>query len=198
MFMSIKPFLKWAGGKRQLLPEIQKFIPSKYNTYYEPFIGAGAVLFSLKPKQAVINDSNSELINLYKVIKDKEQIELLINDLKSHKNESEYYYEIRKLDRQENYIKKEAYLKASRFIFLNKTGFNGLYSVNKSGYFNVPFGKYKNPDYINENTLRAVHNYLNKNKIEIQNIDFEKSLEDTAHGDFVYLDPPYDPISKTS
>src|SRR5699024_4105257 len=91
-----------------------------------------------------------------------------------------------------------AYLKASRFIFLNKTGFNGLYRVNKSGYFNVPFGKYKNPDYINENTLRAVHNYLNKNKIEIQNIDFEKSLEDTAHGDFVYLDPPYDTISKTS
>ena len=121
---NLQPFLKWAGGKRQLLPEIRKYYPKKYNTYYEPFVGAGAVLFDLKPANAVINDTNKELINVYKVIKDSIKLEELINDLKKYKNDSDYYYEIRNLDREDTYKSLEDYKKASRFIYLNKTCFN--------------------------------------------------------------------------
>jgi len=194
----LQPFLKWPGGKRQLLPEIRKYIPSTYNTYYEPFVGAGAVLFDIKPEKAVINDINKELINLYKVIMNVDKIELLINDLKKHENNSTYYYQIREMDRKQEYDQLPDYIKASRFIYLNKTCFNGLYRVNSKGYFNVPFGRYKNPDYINEEVLRAVHKYLNENKIEILNTDFELAVEGAQEGDFIYFDPPYDPISKTS
>lgn len=195
---NVQPFLKWAGGKRQLLPEIRKYYPEKYNTYYEPFVGAGAVLFDLKPTNAVINDTNEELINVYKVIKDREKLELLINDLNAHKNDPDYYYYIRNLDREEAYKNLQDYKKASRFIYLNKTCFNGLYRVNSKGQFNVPFGKYKNPDYVNEAVLRAVHDFLNNNTIEILNQDFEVAVENASYGDFVYFDPPYHPISKTS
>ncbi|MEK4496742.1 DNA adenine methylase [Ureibacillus sp. FSL W8-0352] len=195
---NLQPFLKWAGGKRQLLPEIRKYYPKKYNTYYEPFVGAGAVLFDLKPANAVINDTNKELINVYKVIKDSIKLEELINDLKKYKNDSDYYYEIRNLDREDTYKSLEDYKKASRFIYLNKTCFNGLYRVNSKGQFNVPFGKYKNPDYVNEAVLRAVHEFLNQNNIKIFNLDFEEVVEDATYGDFVYFDPPYHPVSKTS
>lgn len=195
---NLQPFLKWAGGKRQLLPQLREHFPAQYNTYYEPFVGAGAVLFDLKPSNAVINDTNTELINLYNVIKDKEKLEILIEDLKTHKNESGYFYEVREWDRKDNYNELPDYKKASRFIYLNKTCFNGLYRVNSKGYFNVPFGKYKNPDYVNENVLRAVHEYLNGNNIQILNGDFEKAVENASSGDFVYFDPPYDPVSKTS
>jgi len=195
---NLQPFLKWAGGKRQLLPEIRKYYPKNYNTYYEPFVGAGAVLFDLQPTSAIINDTNTELINVYKVIRDSEKLEALINDLKRHENDPDYYYEIRNLDRKETYKNLEDYKKASRFIYLNKTCFNGLYRVNSKGQFNVPFGKYKNPDYINEAVLRNVHEFLNNNAIEILNQDFEIAVENASYGDFVYFDPPYHPISKTS
>ncbi len=194
----LQPFLKWAGGKRQLLPQLRPYFLLDYGTYYEPFVGAGAVLFDLHPENAVINDTNPELINLYHVIKDEQKIELLINDLKTHQNESDYFYHIRALDRQEEYNDTPDYKKASRFIYLNKTCFNGLYRVNSKGYFNVPFGKYKNPNYVNEKVLRAVHQYLNENHIAILNGDFEKATEHAESGDFVYFDPPYDPVSKTS
>lgn len=195
---NLQPFLKWAGGKRQLLPQLRKYYPEKFNTYYEPFVGAGAVLFDLKPKNAVINDTNEELINLYNVIKNEGKLELLINSLQTHKNEKEYFYEVREWDRQEIYKELPDWKKASRFIYLNKTCFNGLYRVNSKGFFNVPYGKYKNPDYVNEDVLRAVHQYLNKNNIEIMNTDFEKAVINAKSGDFIYFDPPYDPISKTS
>lgn len=191
-----QPFLKWAGGKRQLLPEIRKYIPKKINTYYEPFLGAGAVLFDIQPKKAVINDINTELINTYIAIRD--HVDELINDLKKHKNEKEYFYAIRDLDRKKEFKKLSLVERASRIIYLNKTCFNGLFRVNSQGHFNVPFGKYKNPQIVNEIVLRAVHNYLNSNDITILNVDFEKAVENAKKGDFIYFDPPYDPVSDTS
>lgn len=191
------PVLKWVGGKRQLMGEIEKVLPKTYTTYYEPFIGGGAVLFELQPKKAVINDVNSELINLYNVIKD--DVELLIEDLRKHENTSEYFYRIREMDRdRELYEKLSNIEKASRIVYLNKTCFNGLFRVNKSGEFNSPFGKYKNPNIVDEVTLRAVSKYFNKADIKILNSDFEQSLKGIRRGSFVYLDPPYDPVSSSA
>lgn len=191
-----KPFLKWAGGKRQLLPTIRKRIPENFSTYYEPFVGAGAVLFDIMPSKAVINDANKELINVYKVIKN--HIDELIRELKGHINEEEYYYDVRKLDRREDYKDMSPVKKASRILFLNKTCYNGLFRVNQKGQFNVPFGRYKNPNIVNEDVLRAVHNYLNNNNIKILNTDFEDGIKYMRKEAFVYFDPPYHPISDTS
>lgn len=191
------PVLKWVGGKRQLMSEIEKLIPKNYTKYYEPFIGGGAVLFELQPSKAVINDINGELINLYKVI--KEDVEGLIEDLKKHENTSEYFYSIRGLDRnKEIYEKLSNIERASRIVYLNKTCFNGLFRVNRAGEFNTPFGRYKNPNIVDEITLRAVSKYFNKADITILNVDFEEALKGIRKGAFVYLDPPYDPISNSA
>ena len=192
----IVPFLKWVGGKRQLMPAINKLLPKKYTNYYEPFIGGGALLFNIQPKKAVINDFNEELINVYKVIKNNP--EGLIRDLKTHKNESGYFYNIRALDREEDFDKLTGIKKASRVIYLNKTCYNGLYRVNSSGEFNSPFGKYKNPNIVNEFVIRAVSKYLNNNEIIILNGDFEESVKNISKGAFVYFDPPYIPVSESS
>ena len=136
----VAPFLKWVGGKRQLIPSIVTYLPKnikEYN-YIEPFIGGGAVLFYLQPQSAVINDLNKELINVYEVIKNN--LDELILDLKKHKNESDYFYQIRSLDRNDNFKSLNPILRASRIIYLNKTCFNGLYRVNNAGEFNAPFG----------------------------------------------------------
>jgi len=191
------PVLKWVGGKRQLMGEIEKVLPKTYTRYYEPFIGGGAVLFELQPNKAVINDVNSELINLYNVIKD--DVESLIEDLRKHENTSEYFYKIREIDRnRESYEKLSNVEKASRIVYLNKTCFNGLFRVNKAGEFNSPFGKYKNPNIVDEITLRAVSKYFNKADIKILNGDFEQSLKGIRKGSFVYFDPPYDPVSSSA
>lgn len=192
----VRPFLKWAGGKRQLLPTIEKCLPKKYNTYYEPFVGGGALLFALQPKKAVINDSNSELINCYIVIRDS--LDELIGDLKRHENEKNYYYAIRDWDRDEKFTQKTPVERASRIIFLNKTCYNGLFRVNSQGQFNVPFGSYKNPNILDVAVLKAVSKYLNENKIQILNQDFHQAVKNAKSGDFVYFDPPYDPISDTA
>ncbi|MFN8575541.1 MAG: DNA adenine methylase [Candidatus Sericytochromatia bacterium] len=191
----VTPFLKWVGGKRQLINEIDKLKP-RFTYYYEPFLGGGAVLFNLQPKNAVVSDLNEELINVYNVIKDNS--EELINDLKKHKNESEYFYKIRALDRESNFKNLSNVEKASRFIYLNKTCYNGLYRVNNSGEFNSPFGKYVNPNIVNEITIKAVSNYLNTNKISIYNKDYYEILKEIKKDSFVYFDPPYQPVSKTS
>lgn len=190
------PFLKWVGGKRQLMSDIEPLIPSKISTYYEPFIGGGAVLFNQQPKKAVINDYNSELINVYEVVRD--QVEELIEDLATHKNESEYFYSIRVQDRKEGFEELSPLKRASRVIYLNKTCFNGLYRVNSSGEFNTPFGRYKSPNIVNEPVLRAVSKYLQNNDIDLLSGDFEDVLKNARRGAFVYLDPPYDPVSKSS
>lgn len=192
----VMPFLKWVGGKRQLISDISPLLPSKISTYYEPFIGGGALLFYLQPKKAVINDYNSELINTYEVIRDN--VEDLIIDLAKHKNEKDYFYEMRAKDRQYNFNELSDIERASRVLYLNKTCFNGLYRVNKSGEFNTPFGSYKNPNIVNEPVLRAVSAYLNQNDIKILNVDFEQAVKGARKGAFVYFDPPYDPVSKSS
>lgn len=193
----VAPVVKWAGGKRQLLSDISKHLPKNFSTYYEPFLGGGAVLFHLQPGRAVVNDINEELINMYLVIRDN--VEELIDSLKKHKNEKEYYYMIRELDRdKEKYNQLSSIEKASRIIYLNKTCYNGLFRVNSQGQFNVPFGRYKNPDIVNETTLRAVSNYLNKAKITFKCTDFEEAVKGIKKGAFVYFDPPYDPVSDTS
>jgi len=194
----IAPFVKWVGGKRQIMPSIVNLLPKDiFNyTYIEPFIGGGAVFFHLQPAKAIINDFNAELINVYEVVKNN--IDELIFELKKHKNESTWFYEIRGLDRTNEFGKLSKIQRASRIIYLNKTCFNGLYRVNKSGEFNTPFGRYKNPNIVNESTLRAVNIYLNTNKIRIFNIDYAEILNKANKNSFVYLDPPYHPISENS
>ena len=194
----IATFLKWVGGKRQLIPSIVTYLPKnikEYN-YIEPFIGGGAVLFYLQPQNAIINDLNKELINVYEVIKNN--LDELILDLKKHKNESDYFYQIRSLDRNDNFKSLNPILRASRIIYLNKTCFNGLYRVNNAGEFNAPFGRYENPNIVNEPTLKAVHKYLNSNNIQILNKDYSEILKNLDRKSFVYLDPPYHPISENS
>ncbi|KYG90628.1 hypothetical protein A0U40_06545 [[Bacillus] sp. KCTC 13219] len=192
----IQPVVKWVGGKRQLIPEISKYIPTKISTYYEPFIGGGAVLFHLQPKKAVINDFNPELINVYEVIKN--HVDELIESLSTHKNEEEYFYNLRAIDRTKEYKEFNNIEKASRFIYLNKTCYNGLYRVNSQGFFNTPFGKYKNPNIVDEYVLKAVSKYFNNNNIILLNGDFEESVKGARKGAFVYFDPPYDPVTDTS
>lgn len=193
----VTPVVKWVGGKRQILDKIQMYVPRNITTYYEPFVGGGAVLFDIQPNKAVVNDINSELINLYQIIKDN--VEDLIQDLKKHKNEEDYFYEVREWDRnRDNYSSKTPVEKASRIIFLNKTCYNGLFRVNRAGEFNSPFGNYKNPNIVNEETLRAVSKYFNKANITFCNKDYAEVLKGARKGAFVYLDPPYDPISDTA
>ncbi len=192
----VMPFLKWVGGKRQLITEIEPLLPSRISTYYEPFLGGGAILLHMQPKKAVINDYNSELINVYETIRD--DVDALIEHLAIHENNSEYFYRIRALDRQEDFVDLTKIERASRVIYLNKTCFNGLYRVNSSGEFNTPFGRYKNPNIINETVLQAVSNYLQNNDIALRNGDFEEAVKGARKGSFVYLDPPYDPVSKSS
>jgi len=194
----IAPFLKWVGGKRQLLPKIIEHLPKNIRElrYFEPFIGGGAVLFHLQPEDAVINDFNKELINVYNVVKDN--LDDLIVDLKKHKNTSEYFYQIRGLDRTDEFLSLSEVQRASRIIYLNKTCFNGLYRVNNAGEFNAPFGRYKNPNIVNEPTLKAVNKFLNKNNISINNGDYSDILETADENSFIYLDPPYHPISENS
>lgn len=194
----IQPFLKWAGGKRQLLPHISKFYPKTFNRYFEPFVGAGAVFMDLKHTDIVINDLNSDLMNVYEVVKN--DVDNLIELLKVHakKNDKEYYYDVRQYDRNGTLEKMSSTERAARFIYLNKTCYNGLYRVNSKGQFNVPYGDYKKPNIVNEDVLRAVSHYFNNNNITIMNVDYKEALKEAGEGDFVYLDPPYAPIDSQS
>ena len=186
-----KPILKWAGGKTQLLEHLLPKIPKEYNKYIEPFFGGGALFFALKPNNSIIADSNPELINLYRVI--AKDVNSLISELKNLKNEKDFFYDIRKKEFSE-LSEIEA---AARTIFLNKTAFNGLYRVNKKGQFNVPFGYYKNPKILDEDQLLAASKLLKKTKILLG--DFKDVLcENAKKGDFIFLDPPYLPVSKYS
>lgn len=193
----IKPVLKWVGGKTQLLEEIKNRLPKQFNNYFEVFVGGGAVCFNLAFKNASINDFNTELVNLYRVIKLKPQ-ELILS-LKNHKNEAEYFYKIRSLDRNaKKYSKLSDVDKASRIVYLNKTCYNGLYRVNSKGEYNAPFGKYKNPLICDETNIMELSKYFNDANIQITNFDFEEVCKDAKAGDFVYLDPPYDPVTTTA
>lgn len=195
-----KPFVKWAGGKRQVMAEIKKYLPEKYNTYYEPFVGGGAVFFELAPKKAVLNDYNKELMNVFECIKDETKFEKMCNELNHHEanHSEEYYYEIRDKDRDKSKFNKLAdYKRAARTIYLNKACFNGLYRVNSKNEFNVPFGKKNKVNTYEGQNLGIVHCILNFNDIELMSCDFEETVKKAKKGDFVYLDPPYDSDTTT-
>ena len=194
----VSPILKWVGGKRQLLDSIEPLIP-KFSTYYEPFVGGGAVLFSRQPDKAVVNDSNPELINVYLTIKNEPEV--LIQKLKEHKENSseEYYYSVRALDRDKSVFENMTNVeRAARIIYLNKTCYNGLFRVNSAGEFNSPWGRYNNPNITNETTIMALHTYLNKTNIIIKCGDYRDALRGIRKGAFVYFDPPYMPISSSA
>ncbi len=191
------PVVKWVGGKRQLLDSLTPLLPARITTYCEPFIGGGALLFNRQPSKAYVNDINQELINLYEVIRD--DVESLILSLQGHKNESDYFYQIRDWDRnEEKWNSLSPVEKASRIVYLNKTCFNGLFRVNNAGEFNTPFGHYKSPNIVNAPTLRAVSNYFNSAQIHFSCRDYAEVLAELPKGSFVYLDPPYDPVSETA
>ncbi|MBS4871912.1 MAG: DNA adenine methylase [Peptoniphilus sp. oral taxon 375] len=194
----LAPILKWVGGKRQLLPTITPLLPKKITTYVEPFLGGGAVLFSLQPKKAVINDFNEDLMNVYKVVKENPEELLALLEEHDRNNSEEYYYKIRSLDRLDIYNTMSDVEKASRIIYLNKTCFNGLFRVNQAGQFNSPYGKYKNPNIINRPAILAMSKYFNSNNIKILNGDYKMALKNLRRGAFVYFDPPYVPISSSA
>lgn len=199
MSNEIKPFIKWVGGKRQLIPQMERYLPREWlNNYYEPFAGAGALFFHMLPETAYINDVNTELINTYIAIRD--DIDNLVKKLKEHErnNTKEYYYSVRVWDRQKGYNNRSNTTKAARFIYMNKVGFNGLYRVNLKGQFNVPYGRYVNPNICDEELLRSISKYLNEKDVMFSSVDFEQAVKDVERGAFVYFDPPYDPLSKTS
>ena len=195
-----KPFVKWAGGKRQIMDKLTKYVPDEFNTYYEPFIGGGALLFELSPKKAVINDSNRELMNVYEVLCDEDKFKKLCSVLNSYEREhsEKFYYEIRNKDRNKNtYNRLSDYTKAARTIYLNKACFNGLYRVNSKNEFNVPFGKKTKVNTYEGGNLITVSNYLTMNDIKILSTDFEEAVKAAQKGDFVYFDPPYDSDTST-
>ena len=194
-----KPFVKWAGGKRQLIPQIEKHLPEKFSSYFEPFLGGGALLFHLFSKNknmtGSVSDLNSDLVLSYITIRDN--LDSLLKSLQKHSDNyfsdsKSYYYSIRKS------IPKNQVEKVSRLLFLNRTCFNGLYRVNSKGKFNVPLGRYSNPNIVQEENLKSVNRFLNQNKIIIKCQDFSSTVEKTKKGDFVYFDPPYQPISNTA
>ena len=187
--VSIRPLLKWAGGKTQLLGNILPKIPKKYGRFIEPFFGGGAVFFAVQPKNGIIADSNPELVNLYRSV--ATDVNGVITQLRSYENTEEVFYTIRSLDR----TKLSNIEAAARTIFLNRTCFNGLYRVNKSGQFNVPFGRYKNPKIIDEDALRDASLLLSRTTIICG--DYKTVLKENAQtGDFIFLDPPYLPVSE--
>ena len=194
-----KPFVKWAGGKRQLVPTLAENLPKSFGTYFEPFIGGGALFFYILTRQnkqrCNISDLNSDLITTYITIRDK--VDELVSSLKNHekhyqKDPKTYYYAIR----QNN--PKDSIERASKLLFLNRTCFNGLYRVNSKGMFNVPLGSYTKPKIVNEENLRAVNNILQSQDISIRYRDFADILDDVRKNDLVYFDPPYQPISATA
>ncbi len=195
----LSPILKWAGGKRQLLPQIIPLIPNGFIHYYEPFVGAGAVLFDLQPRKAIINDANSELINVYYVIKTqpKELIALLKEYEQKHCND--FYYNIRNADRDiEAFTDLSELEKAARTIYLNRTCYNGLFRVNKSGFFNTPVGRNSSIKIVNEKGILEISNYLNTADITLLNGDYRDSLKGVRKDDFVFIDPPYYPTNRDS
>jgi len=189
-----KPFLKWVGGKGQLLPELCSRLPTDFNRYFEPFVGGGAMFFALQPQNAHISDINAELINCYQVV--KTDVEALIRSLKKHRYDKNYFYKIRNIDRHSSFSRLSAVERASRLIFLNKSCYNGLFRVNSKGEFNTPFGSYKNPKILDAANLRACSEALQS--VSIQVAKFDQLQNQISAGDFVYFDPPYVPLNSTS
>ena len=193
-----RPILKWAGGKSRLAARIASRLPERIQTYYEPFVGGAAVFFSLASqdrfKRAVLGDLNRDLVDVYKGVKaDVDAVIRLLEDYR-RRHSRETYYDTRGIDPRTL----ELPARAARLIYLNKTGYNGLYRVNRSGQFNVPFGRYDNPAICDEPRLRAAAEAFRRRGVSIKVVDFEKLSEGAERGDAVYFDPPYVPLSKTA
>ena len=187
--LEVKPILKWAGGKSQLLPQLLPLIPKSYNNYVEPFIGGATLFFAVQPERAIISDSNPELINLYRCV--AENVEEVIDRLRRYRNVEDEFYRIRAL----KWLELPMCEAAARMIYLNRTCFNGLYRVNRKGEFNVPFGRYRNPRICDEINLRNASIVLQK--ADIVCADYLEVLDRrVVAGDFVFLDPPYVPVGE--
>ncbi len=193
---ALRPFVKWAGGKTQLLDRLHAYMPETYNNYFEPFIGGGSFFLNIAPKKATINDFNAELVCAYKCFQNDELFESLKSELKKHEanHSEEYYYQIRSMDKEEGFLSLPIYVRAARMIYLNKSCFNGLYRVNSKGYFNVPSGRKKNVVTFDEENFDSLREFFRNNDITILNGDFEDAVKNAKAGDFVYFDPPYDVI----
>lgn len=194
----VEPILKWTGGKRQLLSEITARFPVEYDGYHEPFVGGGAVFFALEPDHGSINDINTRLVNFYEFV--REWPEDLIEENRTHEYSDEYYYDARDefndLRTVDEKTREQAVREASLLLYLNRTGFNGLYRENSDGEFNVPIGDYANPDWVQAETIRAAHNVLQNTTIH--NEDFGYVRDEVGENDLVYFDPPYQPVSETA
>lgn len=192
----MKPVVKWAGGKKRLINEIKKNLPNKFNKYLEPFLGGAAVLLEIEPELALVNDLNDELINMYEVIKSRPLA--LIEQLRNHeveheKNPKEHYYFVRSLDIKVGLKNLSKVYRAGRLIYLNKTGYNGLYRVNSLGYYNVPSGKKLKVNLFDERNILELSEYFKTSKVHLSKQDYyDFVLNNVEQGDFVYLDPPYD------
>ena len=189
-----RPFVKWAGGKSQIVSELERRLPKKFSRYFEPFVGGGALFFSLQPPQAHLIDVNDELINAYVVVRD--HVEDLIVELSSYVYRKDYFYQVRDADRTSSYMTWPPIKRAGRFIYLNKTCYNGLYRVNAKGHFNTPFGRYTNPTIVDPENMRACSKALHT--VCIEKAHFETIEDHLTAGDFVYLDPPYMPLTATA
>lgn len=196
--MKLKPFTKWTGGKRQLLPALKTQLPKDFATYYEPFVGGGALFFELMPKKAVIGDLNEALINCYWQIKENPKALVALLYEHQEKNSKDYYLALRHLDRDESLAELSKVAQAARILYMLRVNFNGLYRVNSKNQFNVPYGNYKNPKIVDEDLIYAISAYLNQNEIMILANDFDQIVRESKKGDFVYFDPPYIPLNQTS
>jgi DNA adenine methylase len=184
------PFIKWVGGKTSLLPELLRHVPDRLRRYHEPFVGGGALFFAVQPKRAILSDANGELVHTYQQVRD--DVASVLDQLARHVYERSHFEAVRALDPKE--LAPAA--RAARFIYLNKTCFNGLWRVNRAGRFNVPIGRYKDPRFCDPTTLLRASHALRG--VQLKHLTYEESLAMTAPGDFVYLDPPYDPVSSTA
>ena len=194
----LKPFTKWTGGKRQLLPELTERLPVSYNHYFEPFVGGGALFFELQPNFATINDYNTELIFCYEQIRDNPEDVIEILRIHQENNSKDYYLNIRAADRDGRLESFSEAQRAARLLYMLRVNFNGLYRVNSKNQFNVPYGRYKNPKILDEELLKNISFYLNSANITIHQGDFQDAVSKAATGDFVYFDPPYIPLNTTS
>lgn len=186
-----RPFIKWVGGKRQLLAELRKYVPQGYGTLHEPFVGGGALFFSLRPARAVLSDTNERLVRAYRGVRN--DVETVIQRLRSYPHDKAFFLRMREFDVDATPSDADV---AAWLIYINKTCYNGLYRVNSKNVFNVPFGAYVNPTICDESLLRACSKILQN--AEIISGDFEEVIERSKPGDFVYFDPPYVPLSATS
>jgi len=190
----MRPFVKWAGGKTQIIDKIKKMLPQKFVNYFEPFVGGGALFLDIAPPKAFINDANKELINAYLCLQNDELYYQLLEKLDEHesKHSEEHYYLIRSMDRLPNFFELPIYQRAARMIYLNKSCFNGLYRVNAQGYFNVPSAKKDKVKTYDSENMERIKDYFSQSDIHISCQDFELAVKQAQAGDFVYFDPPYD------